>query len=216
MARFSHVILTSVILLRNFNFELGKISGVRLFSIFCLLLGFSIDLAASTPGPMWADWNLGVHPQTCLLMRRYHIQHPQETAKRGFMRNSPYYRASIRFHANTQSRGDVIPPNQVGRILFVVQIVRGYTPDIEQWGIQSVNVGQFEVTSKKNDHQYDFFFSEEGSAQIMKRLEKNETLELVFNLTNGEKLESQIFPGGNRNFAVWADLFRYCIVVNTK
>ncbi len=160
---------------------------------------------------------MGIHPNSCLLMRKYTIPEWQDESNRGFLTGSAYGKASIRLHVSTKRHAADNTPDQLGRFRLAVQLWA--ESDITAADkIETVTIGGIDVSNQNKtygDRIEDIWLSEAQTKELLARFERNELVKLSVVLANDYMLETTLYPPGNRNFDVWLAVFRTCAEENT-
>lgn len=188
---------------------------MRIVAIIALLF-VVVDLSASDALPNWSEWQLGIHPNSCILMKEYTIPNYGDSKNRGFLSGSPYYRVIVRIHVSTRTDGTVITANQIGQQLLALQLT-AIEDQSEKERVVLVDFGGVLLENQGKIYGQtieDFWLSENDTKSILDRLEKNEAVPLVFHLANGTKFTTKIYDLGNRNFYVWREVFDACAAAN--
>lgn len=202
--------------------EICARQGTAIKIALLLSLIFTSGLAsASGFGRNWEDWRLSISPNRCMLKRSYYI-HSRDllnSSRRGFLSNSPYTGAHVRFDVTTSMPYSEYPASKVGRVYFVVQIVAGYGASYEDRVI-GVDIGSFSIDARygvsNRGRSDDYWLSAEQTQVILSRFEDNEAIIVTFSLASGVQLSSTLYPPGNKNFYVWREVFETCAQVNTR
>ena len=184
-----------------------------------LILAFLVmDLsAASDIQPGWASWTANVWSLYCELRREYSIPYRSDPNSRGFLSGTAFDKIFVRFTAHTRLHGDVIPEDALGVIRFGMHIYPSDRLVPEDDRIQIANIGGFEVEARGvtvADIQM-FTLHEDESLVLLQRFINNEVIDFSLRFTSGDERQFKIYPSGDRNFYVWAEMFRTCIKENS-
>jgi hypothetical protein len=169
---------------------------------------------ASDPSPGWGSgWNAHVRNTYCELRREYHIPFRNDPNRRGFLTGTAFHKAFIRFVANTQLLGNLIPPESLGVITFHLYVYPEDFPVAASEMIVEASLGgvRTEANVVSNAEIHIFSLDEDESAKLLQRFIDNEVVDFELILANGDKKAFKIYPSGDRTFYVWADMFQTCI-----
>jgi hypothetical protein len=122
-------------------------------------------------------------------------------------------RAFVRFTANTRVHGDLILSESLGVIRFGLLVYPDDFPVPEVKGIVAANIGGFEVIAKvvSAAEIHSFTLREDESLLLLERFTNNEVVDFTLTFASGDEKRFKIYPSGDRNFYVWAEMFRTCI-----
>jgi hypothetical protein len=169
---------------------------------------------ASDPGPSWgAGWQAHVWNTYCELRREYYIPFRNDPSRRGFLSGTAFDRAFVRFAANTQLHGSLIPPESLGLIRFHLYVYPEDFPIATSERIIEASLGGYrsEANVVSNAEIHTFSLNAEESAQLLRRFTDNEVVEFELKFANGDMKQFKIYPSGDRTFYVWANMFQTCI-----
>lgn len=169
---------------------------------------------ASDPAPNWgAGWQAHVWNTYCELKREYYIPFRNDPGRRGFLSGTAFDRAFVRFTANTQLHGDLIPPESLGVIQFHLYVYPENFPLQDSQRIAEASLGghHSEANIVSNAEIHIFSLQEDESAELLRRFINSETVDFELKFENGDKTQFKIYPSGDRTFYVWAEMFRTCI-----
>lgn len=182
--------------------------------VLLLLLTWCASSIASGPGPGWGvGWQTHVWNTYCELRREYYIPFRSDPDRRGFLSGTAFDQAFVRFAANTQIYGDLIPPESLGVIQFHLYVYPEEFPVPSSQRIVRANLGGHpsEANVVPNAEIHIFSLEADESAQLLQRFVNNEIVDFELTFANGDQRQFSIYPSGDRTFYVWAEMFRTCI-----
>ncbi len=174
---------------------------------------------ASDPMPMWAHkWSAHVWNTYCELQLDYTMPFRRDRERRGFLAGRSIDRLFARLAASTRTHYGLIPEEMLFKTLFELHFYgEDGHPVPEEDQILSVNVGEFEMSSatdKKNAWILTFGLDEEDTLSLLQSFIDNQIVEIVVQFADGEERRSKIYPSGDRDFHVWAEMLKTCIREN--
>lgn len=169
---------------------------------------------ASGPFPMWDfKWSAHVWNNYCALNLEYRIPSKGNRDRRGFLAGRSLDRLFIRFSAHTRADG-LIPVESLGEIRFELFFYGedGHVPAVNDHVVLA-KFDKFEMVKRdsRNDWIESFWLSEHDSLSMLNKFGNNETVELTVQFADGEERKSKIYPSGDQDFHVWAEMFKTCI-----
>ena len=189
----------------------------KLVSFFALI--WVATSSASDMSPNWgAQWQAHVTTTYCELRKEYRIPTPNDPASRGFLSETAFDRAFVRFTANTRLHGSVIPPESLGVIRFHLYVYPEDFPIAASERISEASLGgiRSEAHVVSNAEIHIFSLNAEDTALLLQRFINNEVVDFNLTFANGDLRQFKIYPSGNRNFYVRAEMFNTCIRENTS
>lgn len=178
----------------------------------------SILAEASDPAPMWSPrWSANVWNTYCELKLDYVIPFRRDASRRGFLANTGYDRAFVRFAATTRTHYDLYPESELFKVRFQLHIYgeNGQLPPPTH-RITSAKVGEFELTPPKDPEFWIHSFSleEEPTSRLLSVFRANERVDVIVRFADGEERQSTMYPSGDRDFHVWEAMFETCVQKN--
>jgi hypothetical protein len=181
-----------------------------LFLVLCL----SASSLASDLEPGWGvGWSAGVWNTYCELQRRYVIPFPADSKRRGFLSETAFNAAFVRFATTTRTHGNLITPDQLDILQFSLYVYPEALPVSDNQRILSANLGGFEVQAHSfpNTGIHIFSASEDESNVLLQRFVNNETVTFELRFADGKTAQFSIRDAGDRNFHVWEAMFQTCV-----
>lgn len=206
---------------RAFTLDIMKGSnmlGKTAICITILLILVSAAAEASDPIASWSNrWSANVWNTYCELKLDYRIPFRRDAKRRGFLTNTGYDAAFVRFGSTTRMHGNLYPEEELFRTRFQLHIygADGELPKKDS-RIVTARIGEFELDPPKNTEFWihGFSLAEDATAKLMSGFRMNERVELTVRFANGEERTSTIYPSGDRDFHVWEAMFETCVQKN--
>ena len=206
---------------RTFNLTFSR-SRLMPIKIAILLVAIVVTLGpatyASDPMPTWAsDWSAHVWNTYCALRLEYTIPIRRNPERRGFLAGRSIDRLFARFAASTRTHFGLIPEEKLFKTRFELHFYgEDGHPVAEDDQILSAKIGEFEMNSPADPNAWILTFSldEDKTLSLLQRFNDNEVVEVAVRFADGEERRSKIYPSGDRNFHVWAEMFKTCIREN--
>jgi hypothetical protein len=179
---------------------------------------FGPAVYASDPMPTWADkWSAHVWNTYCELQLYYMMPFSEDPERRGFLAGRSIDRLFASFVANTRTHYGLIPEEMLFKTRFKLLFygADGHpVPGEDQ--ILSVKIDSLEMTSSTVQEGWILVFSldEKDTSSLLQRFSNNQIVEIVVQFADGEERRSKIYPSGDKDFHVWADMFRTCVREN--
>lgn len=177
-----------------------------------------ISAFASDPPTAWSKrWDANVWNNYCELKLDYEIPFRKHVERRGFLANTGYDKAFVRFTAMTGTHYGLYPEAELSRIKFQLSVYGEngeLPPPIDR--VASAKIGDFEL-HQPNDAKYGihtFLLDEEATSTLLDIFRANERVDVVVRLASGDERVSTIYPSGDRDFHVWEAMFNTCIDKN--
>jgi hypothetical protein len=186
------------------------------FTVIILFLSFCSY--ASHPLPSWSDWEIDAHSVGCDLVKRYYIPYgyyssfKDKPTPKGFLTDTKFIRAHMRFTAYTFTHGDIITQDELGVIRYVLQIQPATAHIRDNEKISKALIGGFEAQAKIPtiyDDMHQFWLSEKESTDLMQMLKRGETIDFSLIFTSGETKTFKVYSSTNGH--VWVAMFNTCI-----
>ncbi len=189
-----------------------------LITILFTVVAFSSLAYSSSPQPGWSHrWTANVWNTYCELKLDYNIPFRSDPDKRGIFAGRSIDRLFARFAASTRTHYGLIPEEKLFKIRFSLHFYgeNGHDPAVDDL-IASANIGGITMTPPEKVHAGILAFSldEEDTSLLMQRFTDNERVEVLITFGDGKESRSTIYPSGDRDFHVWAAMFRTCIREN--
>lgn len=173
---------------------------------------------ASDPMPGWSSrWSANVWNTYCELKLDYAIPYRNKPERRGFLRDTIFDRAFARFAASTRTHYGLIPEEELFKVRFELHFYgeNGQVAAKDDL-IVSAKIGEFEMNPPER---FDFWIltfalNEDDTSSLLQVFKDNQRVEVVVRFANGEERKSKIYPSGDRDFRVWAEMFKTCIREN--
>ena len=173
----------------------------------------STNLNASSYRKPWSNWGFEIHSVGCALEKYHTFSNSADKDKRGFLSNSAFNQASVRFFADTNPYNDRTSPDKVGKIKFALQISPEHHEISDNEKIASANISGFLIIPRVGEGTNSHMFTLEPpqSEELFKKFTENEDLEIILNFRNGSNSSSRIYAASLRRNQVWAEMFKTCI-----
>ncbi len=196
----------------------NRVTNLKKLAPFIALIWVATS-SASDPGPSWgAYWQAHVWNTYCELRKEYYIPFRNDPSRsdpsrRGFLSGTAFDQAFVRFVANTQLHGSLIPPESLGVIRFHLYVYPEDMPNAPATSerIIEASLGGFHSEANEVSSIHIFSLNEDESAQLLQRFIDSEIVEFELTFANGDMRQFKIYPSGDRTFYVWANMFQTCI-----
>lgn len=183
------------------------------------ILAVALPTLASDPAPTWPNkWDANVWNSYCELRLEYYLPYPNDPQRKGFLANRSFDRLFAQFTSSTRTQFGLIPEEQLFKIRFGLLFYGedGHDPEPED-RITAANIGNFKMAPQEMQSVAGilaFTLDEEESLLLLEQFKQNKTIEVAVVFADGEERQSKIYPGGDKDFRVWAAMFRTCIREN--
>lgn len=184
-----------------------------------LLLGISVTLFsaanASDPAPMWNfKWSAHVWNTYCELRLEYAMPFKEDPERRGLLAGRAIDRLFASFAASTSTHYGLIPEDLLSKTRFHLAFYGedgNHVPEDDR--ILSVKVGEFQMSllTDQNAWIQSFGLDEDDASSLLQVFSGNQKVEVVVLFADGEERRSTIYPSGDKDFHVWAAMFKTCI-----
>lgn len=188
-------------------------------SCLATILVVGLRAHASDPFPTWSNkWDANVWNNYCELRLDYYLPYRSDPQRRGFLANRSFDRLFAQFAASTRTHFGLIPEENLFKIRFGLFFYGedGHDPAPED-RVMAAKIGGFKLSPRETQSVAGilaFSLAEGESLLLLEQFTQNKTIEVAVVFADGEERQSKIYPGGDKDFRVWAEMFRTCIREN--
>ena len=182
-----------------------------------------VDLAAtaSDPAATWSHrWDANVWNTYCELKLDYYLPYRNDPQRRGFLANRSFDRLFAQFTASTRTHFGLVPEEELFKIRFGLLFYgeNGRDPEPED-RIMAASIETFRLSPREKQSVHGilaFGLAERESLLLLEQFKLNKTIEVNIVFADGEERSTKIYPSGDKDFFVWAEMFKTCIRENVR
>jgi hypothetical protein len=141
---------------------------------------------------------------------------PSDPAKRGFLSDTIYNGASIRFLGNAEFAGEDSKPGSLGGVQFQLILSVADWPSDETNLISTADIGGFEVSPMASPKmgEHSFVVSHIDSLSVYRQFIENDAVDFSLHFANGETRQFSVRNRLKGRFELWGAMLQACVSEN--